>query len=123
MITIQKNKSNKYCYTATYFDSETGLTYEKITANKDISVDEIKAKPTYIYIIKEVHIDNIQPGDTVLHVDGEVRTVGRSNIGGDSFMGRTLFGDSYHSGHICKKVTFVTKTGRPSVGHGSQRIN
>lgn len=109
MITIQKNNSNKYCYTATYFDPETGLTYEKITDNKDISVDEIKAKPTYIYTIKEVHINQVVPGDTILYIDGEIKTIGKSNIGGDSFMGKTLFGDSYYSGHILvKKVTFVT---------------
>lgn len=107
MITIQKNNLNNYPYTVRYNDSN-GVVYEKVTANKDISVDEIKANPSYIYTIKEVHINQVVPGDTILHVDGEIRTIGKSNIGGDSFMGKTLFGDSYHSGHkLVKKVTFV----------------
>lgn len=48
----------------------------------------------------EVHISQIRPGDTILHTDGEVRTVCRSNIRVDNFMGITLFGDSYRLGTI-----------------------
>lgn len=43
------------------------------------------------------HITNVRPGDTVLH-EGELKTVSRSSIGGDAFMGPTLWGDSYHLG-------------------------
>lgn len=117
MKTITRNNLSKHCYTVRFADKTTGLVYEKNTDNKDISIEDIKNKPTYIYTIEEVHISQIVPRDTILHIDGEIRTVGKSNIGGDSFMGKTLFGDSYHSGHILvKKITFVTKTGRPSVG-------
>lgn len=49
-----------------------------------------------------VDIRDIQPADTILH-EGKLRTVCRNNIGTDTFMGRTLFGDSYKSGH--KKVS------------------
>jgi len=55
----------------------------------------------YNYSILETHISNIQAGDTILHND-EMKTVSGNNIKGDSFMGKSLFGDSYHSGH--KKV-------------------
>ena len=45
-----------------------------------------------------VHISTIQIGDIVL-VDGKAKTVGRNNLGRDDLLGRTLFGDSYCSGH------------------------
>lgn len=54
--------------------------------------------------IKEVHIDEIKAGDTILH-DNEIRTVGKNNIKKDKFMGTSLFGDSYKYGHkLVKKV-------------------
>lgn len=46
---------------------------------------------------RQVHIDLIRPGDTVIH-DGKQRTVTQTIIGGDSFIGRTLWGDSYRLG-------------------------
>lgn len=49
---------------------------------------------------EEVHISQIRLGDTILHTVGNVRTVCRSNIKMDNFMGITLFGDSYRSGTI-----------------------
>lgn len=48
----------------------------------------------------EVHISEIRPGDTILHIDGNIRTVCRSNIRRDNFMGITLFGDTYQLGTI-----------------------
>ena len=47
--------------------------------------------------IKEVHISEIRPGDTVEH-NGAICTVCRNNIKTGGFMGRTLFGDSYSLG-------------------------
>jgi hypothetical protein len=53
----------------------------------------------------QVHIDEIKPGDTIEH-NGEVRTVCPKNIK-TGFMGTSVFGDSYHSGHkLVTKVTF-----------------
>jgi len=43
---------------------------------------------------KKVHISTIKHGDTILHVDGNIRTVSNSNIK-RGFCGITLFGDSY----------------------------
>lgn len=57
---------------------------------------------------KEVHITEIQSGDTILH-NGEIKTVSGNNIKHCNFMGKTLFGDSYRSGH--KLVTKVTVIG------------
>lgn len=48
----------------------------------------------------EVHISEIRPGDTILHSDGKIRTVCSNNIKRDSFMGISLFGDTYRLGTI-----------------------
>ena len=51
-----------------------------------------------------VHIDDIQPGNTVL-IDGEAKTVCRNNINdADRFMGRSLFGDNYRGGRLPVKI-------------------
>lgn len=68
----------------------------------DVSPDGIP------YQWKYVDISQIGVGDIIIH-DGEMRTVGREDIGGDTFMGESLFGDSYHSGQ--KKVKKVTVVG------------
>lgn len=47
--------------------------------------------------IKNTHIDLIFVGDTVLCPDNKVRTVCANNIK-RTFMGITLFGDSYKCG-------------------------
>jgi hypothetical protein len=44
--------------------------------------------------IKDTHISLIRAGDTVFH-DGKLRTVCRSDLKNDAFIGPTLFGDSY----------------------------
>lgn len=60
-------------------------------------------------IIVEVHISQIRAGDTILHLDGEIRTVCRNNITWDSFMGTRLFGDNYRSGTIPVKKLIYKK--------------
>jgi hypothetical protein len=53
----------------------------------------------------QVHIDEIKAGDTIEH-NGEIRTVCPKNIK-RSFIGKSIFGDSYHSGNkLVTKVTF-----------------
>lgn len=54
--------------------------------------------------MKQVHISTIQSGDTIQH-NGEIKTVSGNNIKRCSFMGTTLFGDSYSLGH--KLVTKI----------------
>lgn len=51
--------------------------------------------------MENVHISRIKGGDAILH-NGEVKTVSNCDIKRDSFMGITIFGDSYSLGH--KKV-------------------
>ena len=61
------------------------------------------------YKITKTHISNISQGDTIMHY-GEMKTISGNNIKQDSFMGTTLFGDSYHLGYkLVDKVTFLTK--------------
>lgn len=55
------------------------------------------------YAIKnavKVHISEIRQGDTILHIDGNIRTVCPNNIKKDNFMGISLFGDTYQLGTI-----------------------
>ena len=60
------------------------------------------------YTTQNVHISTISVGDTIISKDGFMRTICKSNLGGDSFMGKTINGDSYKSGHeLVKKVKFV----------------
>jgi hypothetical protein len=55
----------------------------------------------------DVHISQIKCGDIVIH-GGEMKTVGKNDIKYDSFMGTSLFGDSYKSGSkLVKKIDFV----------------
>ena len=49
--------------------------------------------------IRLLHINLIQQGDTVICSDNVHRTVCPKDIKFSSFMGRTLFGDSYALGH------------------------
>lgn len=53
------------------------------------------------YTIEEVIIARIKPGDIIMH-EGEIVTVTSKDIKFDLFIGKTIFGDSYHAGH--KKV-------------------
>ena len=61
-----------------------------------------------------VHIDDIQPGDTVL-IDGEAKTVCRNNIHRSEFMGRSLFGCNYNGGRIPVKKIIIQRA-RPHKG-------
>jgi hypothetical protein len=54
--------------------------------------------------IKLTHISEIKSGDTIRH-NGEMRTVSGTDIKGDSFIGKTLFGDNYNIGY--KSVEMV----------------
>lgn len=53
---------------------------------------------------KEVHISTIRQGDTIIH-NGKISTVCRKDIHYDTFMGTTIFGDSYRLGY--KKITLI----------------
>jgi hypothetical protein len=52
---------------------------------------------------KDIHIDHVKVGDTVLH-NGDILTVCATNIRKSSFMGTSLFGDTYSLGHKPVKV-------------------
>ena len=47
---------------------------------------------------EKIHISQVIIGDTVIH-EGAMQTVSGTNIKYCSFMGKSLFGDCYHSGH------------------------
>lgn len=44
-----------------------------------------------------VHVSTIKHGDTIVCLDGLIRTIGRKNIS-KGFMGTSLYGDSYNLG-------------------------
>ena len=48
--------------------------------------------------IQKIHIDLINIGDTVFH-DGKMRTLSKTDIKRSSFMGTSIFGDSYKLGY------------------------
>lgn len=48
--------------------------------------------------IIKTHISQIKSGDTIIH-NGKEMTVCKKDIKQDSFMGVSIFGDSYHSGY------------------------
>ena len=59
------------------------------------------------YKIKKVHINNIKAGDTVKH-NNKIMTVCDTDIKYCSFMGVSLFGDSYYLGHkLVEKVEIL----------------
>ena len=63
-------------------------------------------------ITQEVHISLISAGDTVEH-NGKLMTVGGNNIKRCSFMGTTIFGDSYKLGtKLVKRVRFAVPTSK-----------
>lgn len=69
----------------------------------------IHSKEGYFFTITPTHKNAIVAGDTIL-LDGELKTVSRSNIRHDPFMGKTLFGDSFKLGlQLVQRVTFVQK--------------
>lgn len=62
--------------------------------------------------LSPVHISQIKTGDTIEH-EGQLRTVNANHIKRDSFMGLTLFGDSYKLGTkaVNKVVGWTDKAG------------
>lgn len=63
------------------------------------------------YTIENVHISEIQTGDTILHTDGKIRTVCRNDIKEDPFIGLHLFGDTYLLGtKPVKRIKFIIPT-------------
>ena len=59
-----------------------------------------------LYDVIETHIDNINQGDTVIH-NGEISTVSGNNIKYCNFIGKSIFGDNYHSGYKLVKKLFI----------------
>jgi len=57
------------------------------------------------YTETKKHIREVRAGDTILH-NGDMKTLGASNIKRGGFMGDTIWGDSYQSGH--KLVVVLT---------------
>ncbi len=58
------------------------------------------------YSTVQVHISTIHQGDTVIH-NGKMKTVSGTDIKEGGFLGKTIFGDSYHSGyHLVTRVVF-----------------
>jgi uncharacterized Zn-binding protein involved in type VI secretion len=60
------------------------------------------------YETKKVHISTIRSGDTVNH-GGDIVTVGQNDVKYSSFMGHTLFGDSYRMGTIPVEKIMIKK--------------
>lgn len=54
--------------------------------------------------MEKVHISQIKSGDAILH-NGKVKTVCNRTIKNCSFMGKSLFGDTYNLGY--KLVTRI----------------
>lgn len=83
---------------------------------KTIKNKTMNAKTTYAifqgkaYKTEQVHISSIRPGDTILHTDGQVKTVCRNNITRNPFMGLSLFGDTYRLGSVLV-TRFITGNG------------
>ena len=46
-----------------------------------------------------IHKNRVVAGDVIVCPDGKERTVCQENIKYNTFMGVTIFGDSYHAGH------------------------
>lgn len=64
-------------------------------------IEGITVRPTL------VKLNSIQAGDTVLH-NGKLRTVSKSDITKDHFMGLSLFGGSYHIKRKIIKCSILT---------------
>lgn len=69
-----------------------------------MNIDNVKTE--------SVHISNISAGDIIIR-NGLVTTVSGNNIKRNTFMGTTLFGDSYRLGHtpVEKVVAWKTEIG------------
>ena len=61
------------------------------------------------YQIKPTHISNIKTGDTIISPDGHMRTISKSNISYDPFLGYRINGDSYQLGTIPVNLVIFNK--------------
>ena len=61
------------------------------------------------YIIELKHISTIKPGDTIKH-ENTICTVSSSNIKNNSFLGTTIFGDSYKLGNKLVEKIIIKKS-------------
>ena len=62
------------------------------------------------WVKTEKNINEIKVGDTILCRDGIIRTVCNNNIGGNSFMGVSIFGDSWNGGSVkVKSLSIQTR--------------
>ena len=52
----------------------------------------------FSFIVKPTHVSDVRAGDTVLTESGVLRTVHRSDLKKDKFMGHSLWGDTYRCG-------------------------
>lgn len=59
-------------------------------------------------MIAHLHKNQIIAGDVIVCPDGKERTVCQKDIRGNSFLGVTIFGDSYHAGHklVAKRIVY-----------------
>ena len=60
------------------------------------------------WTIKPTHISEIKQGDTILH-QGKMMTVCNSDIKIGSFMGTSVFGDSYRLGNLPVKLLIYNR--------------
>lgn len=72
-----------------------------------------------------VRVSDLVPGDTVL-IDGVERTICAKDLGRDPLLGRTLWGDSYKSGHKpIIRITYGAELNRrkPMLEHLENLLN
>lgn len=68
-----------------------------------------------------VKIDNICPKNTIL-IDGTMFTVGKKDIRGDSFIGKTIFGNNFRdTNKMVERVLFMNWREGQFVGYVTQR--
>ena len=60
----------------------------------------------YVYTTETVDRNRVRPGDTIIY-EGKLKTVGSNDIQNDSFMGQSVFGETYP--RQVERVLFVTK--------------
>ena len=58
------------------------------------------------YYIEDIHIDYIRGGDVILR-DGKLITLCNKDIKRGGFLGTTVMGDSYYSGHKPVKLARI----------------
>ena len=75
--------------------------------NCKMKQEDIHTLGRSLYVIEQVHKDEIRAGDTIL-LDGEPQTVCNNNIRRGGFCGTTIHGESFKLGYeLVKRVHFV----------------